>query len=297
MSYSYYMTWFYLSLLVLLFYGIKDFLLKVGVQGKCSESIIMLSFCMSVCVIATTVFIGEGGEMSLTPEVFLLAFGNGILSLCVNVFRYTSLKYIPATVAYPLFDMSVVVIVFSSLLFLHENLNVYQYIGMILIILSTQLISRRLPSEKKKYRNYALGMFFIICSLICASITPFLIKRAVSLDVNIAFFIALCYFFSSSSIALLFLTRRRFSTGKHIHKQHHAHSLLYGIMIGIFNFLGFYAYMHALRLGTVALVSVISSLSVVILVLLSGLLYKDRLTNQRSIGIIIGLISLILLKL
>ena len=289
------MVWFYYSLLVLIFYGIKDFLLKIGVQNKCSEVTIMFTYSLSVWIIGTLLFAVHGGSLQNIIPICVLAFYNGILSIGVNVFRYSALKYLPAAVAYPLFRSSILFVVIGSFLFLHENLTTVQYLGIVLILLSSQLIARRDGNEKKKYKNYGLGMLFIAGAILCNILTPFLVYRAVEMHTDIAFFIAASYFFSTMFLLpSLFLHKSK--KKKHFPTKHFTRSIVYGVLIGGLNFAGFFSYMLAQQTGTVALVSVVSSLSVIVLVGFCAVLYKERLTVTRIIGVAISIVSLLLLQ-
>ena len=71
---------------------------------------------------------------------------------------------------------------------------------------------------------------------------------------------------------------------------------LFGIVMGILNFFGFYAFLLALQSGPLSAIALITGMHFVIAIGLSVLFYKERLTLARSLGIALTLLSVFLLR-
>jgi uncharacterized membrane protein len=66
--------------------------------------------------------------------------------------------------------------------------------------------------------------------------------------------------------------------------------------MGILNYVGFTAFMLALKDGPLSAIALITGMHFVIAIVLSVLLYKERLTVSRSFGIVLTLLSVFLLR-
>jgi uncharacterized membrane protein len=285
------MTWFSLSLISLLVYGVKDFLLKVACEEKDAKFMVVFVYCLVVLALGLPFAVLSGIDFDFPRAIILFAFLTGCLSLLVNYLRLSALAYSPGSAAYPIFSLSTVIIVIASLLFLGEKVSPLQMIGIIVGIFAVQFFAHMAKGEKRKYRNEATGIFLAVLSILPASITPFLIKDAAQSHINPFVFISLCYFFST-----LFLLPGVVKA-RHLPRKTLKSSVGLGALIGILNFIGFYTFMMALGSGPMAIVAVLSSLSVACLVLLSVFIYKDKLTQQRFIGLALSVFAVLVLRL
>jgi drug/metabolite transporter (DMT)-like permease len=66
--------------------------------------------------------------------------------------------------------------------------------------------------------------------------------------------------------------------------------------MGILNVAGYYAYLTGLSRGPLSLVTVITSMHFVVAVILSILIYRERLTPMRLAGVALTVASLVLLR-
>jgi uncharacterized membrane protein len=69
-----------------------------------------------------------------------------------------------------------------------------------------------------------------------------------------------------------------------------------GVVMGILNYVGFTAFMFALQDGPLSAIALITGMHFVIAIVLSVLFYKERLTLTRSLGIVLTLLSVVLLR-
>jgi len=69
-----------------------------------------------------------------------------------------------------------------------------------------------------------------------------------------------------------------------------------GILMGVLNFFGFYAFLTALATGPLSVIALITGMHFVIAIGLSVLLYREKLTLRRGIGIGLTLLAVLFLK-
>ena len=74
-------------------------------------------------------------------------------------------------------------------------------------------------------------------------------------------------------------------------------TLVIGIAMGVLNFVGYYAFLSALSIGPLSLVASITGMHFVVSVVLSILIYRERLTFIRVIGFLLTILSILFLRL
>ena len=74
-------------------------------------------------------------------------------------------------------------------------------------------------------------------------------------------------------------------------------SMKIGISIGIFNFIGFFLLLTALENGPLSVVSPIVTLNFIVSVLLSIIVYKEKVTWRKVTGALLTVVAIILLGL
>ena len=75
----------------------------------------------------------------------------------------------------------------------------------------------------------------------------------------------------------------------------HKNALVIGFFIGLFNFAGFYALLSALSKGHLSVINSMNGLSFVIAIKLSIIVYKEKVTFRRVVGIVLAVLAVVLL--
>jgi uncharacterized membrane protein len=78
---------------------------------------------------------------------------------------------------------------------------------------------------------------------------------------------------------------------------HQRDALLIGFFMGLINLGGFYCYLKALSTGPLSIVTSVMAMHFVIAIILSTLIYKEKLNGWRITGIVLTILSLLLLRL
>ena len=76
----------------------------------------------------------------------------------------------------------------------------------------------------------------------------------------------------------------------------HADAVIIGVIMGLLNFVGFYAFLSALAIGPLSIVISIMGLHFVIPIILSRVIYAEKLTFFRIFLILLTIVSVIFLK-
>ena len=66
--------------------------------------------------------------------------------------------------------------------------------------------------------------------------------------------------------------------------------------MGVLNFFGFYAFLTALETGPLSIIALITGMHFVIAVVLSVLLYREKMNSRRVLGIVLTLLAVFLMQ-
>jgi len=148
-------------------------------------------------------------------------------------------------------------------------------------------------TEKKREiipeKNFKLGITLALVAFIFSALTTIVVKFA-ALTTNKLGFIAVSYIYNT---IFAFTLRKKLQTKRASPK--HKNAIIIGFLIGLFNFVGFYAVLNAHSLGPLSLVAPTIGLSFVIAIILSAIIYKEKLTMRRITGILLAIVAAILL--
>ncbi|MCU0595474.1 MAG: DMT family transporter, partial [Desulfobacterota bacterium] len=69
-----------------------------------------------------------------------------------------------------------------------------------------------------------------------------------------------------------------------------------GLLMGLINFVGFYTFLAALSVGPLSIIVSITGMHFVIAVLLSAIVYKEKLDKRRVLGMALAAASILFLR-
>jgi drug/metabolite transporter (DMT)-like permease len=178
-----------------------------------------------------------------------------------------------------------------SFLFFHEQVVGRQQIGIALALAAVLLIARERAGGGEAVRKSAKGFLFVAAAILAGAAAAVSSRFAAHGTDKIAF-MAVSYGLSTLFVA---------GFGERGRRQEKAvggsrESLRIGCIMGVFNVVGYYAYLEGLSRGPLSLVTVITSMHFVVAVVLSILIYRERPTPLGITGIILTVVSLILLR-
>ncbi len=291
-------TWYLYSLLALLLLGGQRFLYKVAAAKNCGTFLTTFCFMITVAVLST-------GLLMLFPPVVpslvflaLISLANSLTFVSATLAHIQALKHMPATVAYPLIRMNIVLVVLFAVFFLQERLEPLQILGVALSFATIWVLARDNAPDNDA-RTRAKGLILVFVAMLAGALSA-ISSRYAALHTDLLAFIALSYVFST--LFTLVLAPRMFAPGQAQTKPHTgpqgSRKLAAGIglAMGLLNLAGFYLFLKALALGPLAIVASINGMHFLVAVVLSVLIFREKLTLGRLLGLVLAIIAIVLLR-
>jgi drug/metabolite transporter (DMT)-like permease len=291
-------TWYFYSLLALLLLGGQRFLYKVAAVRNCG------TFLTTFCFMITVAVLSSGLLMLFPPVVPSLAFlalislANSLTFVSATLAHIQALKHMPATVAYPLIRMNIVLVVLFAVVFLQERLAPLQILGVALSFATIWVLGRDNAPDNDA-RTKAKGLFLVFLAMLAGALSA-ISSRYAAQHTDLLAFIALSYIFST--VFTLALAPRMFTPGK----AHNGPQTVpqgsrrlaagIGLAMGLLNLAGFYLFLKALALGPLAIVASINGMHFLVAVVLSVLLFREKLTLGRLLGLALAIVAIVLLR-
>ncbi|MBR2027175.1 MAG: EamA family transporter [Alistipes sp.] len=226
------------------------------------------------------------GTLHDHARVFLKA----VMVLSSWIFGYFGIKHLPLTIVGPINATRPVLTLCGAMLIFGERLNGYQWVGVILAIVSLYLLSR---SSKNEGVDFAHNRW-ILCVAAAAIIGVGcgLYDRHIMFSMNAVFvqswYTLYQFLLMSIIVAALWLPKR------HEQKFHWSWAIP---MISILLTAGDMAYLHALRDGAamIAVVAMIRRSSVVVSFACGAVLFGERNLKAKALDLVLILIGMIFL--
>lgn len=284
-------TWYVFAILALILLGFQRFLYKVSAERKCNTAWTTFSFMATVAILSSILFIVRGESVSDITFLIFIALINSGAFLVATITHIEALKYIPTGVAYPIIRLNAVIVVIFSILFFKDRLSLFQGIGIVLALAVIVILTLDINDRNAPQKNIRRGLLFVIIALFGGAAAAISSKFAAG-NTNKMAFIAVSYI---SSTLFSFGLRKKLKT-EETHKMHRD-ALAIGVIMGLINLGGYYSFLMALATGPLSIVASITGMHFVISIILSALIYKEKLTHLRFLGIFLTIISIILLRL
>jgi len=284
-------NWFTFAVMALFLMGTQRFLYKVSAEKRCNTAWTTFSFMATVAILSSILFFVLEESVANLSFLFFIALLNSAAFLVATVTHIEALKHIPASIVYPIIRLSAVIVVIFSILFLKDRPSLYQLIGIFIAMLVIVVLTRELADEETSPGNRKTGYLCVSLSLLAGAVAIVSSKFA-AVYTNRMAFIALSYI--ASTFFALGL-RRKLQTEEA--NRNPKDALIIGFVMGLINFGGYYSYLKALSTGPLSIITSITGMHFFIAVILSALVYKERLTPSRILGISLTIVSIILLRL
>lgn len=271
--------------------GTQRFLYKVSAEKRCNTAWTTFSFMATVAILSSILFIVLEESVANLSFLLFIALLNSAAFLVATVTHIEALKHIPASIVYPIIRLSAVIVVIFSILFLKDRPSFYQFIGIFMAMLVIVVLTRESADEETSPGNRKTGYFCVSLSLLAGAVAIVSSKFA-AVYTNRMAFIAISYI--ASTFFALGL-RRKLQTEEA--NRNPKDALIIGFVMGLINFAGYYSYLKALSTGPLSIITSITGMHFFIAVILSALIYKEKLTPSRILGISLSIVSIILLRL
>ena len=283
-------NWYVLSIVALVLMGVQRFLYKVCAEKECDTAWTTFSFMATVTVLSAVCFltlkesVSDAGMLLLTAGINSASFVLGTLT------HIEALKHVPSSVVYPIIRLNMVVVVLFSILFLHDHVSLHQVLGILLAIAVIVILTRDAEEAKGNLGSVRKGLLLVFVSLVSGSVASISSKFAAVYSNKLGF-MALSYFLGTVFSAALI---RR--SGKETSGGNRKDAVRIGLLMGLINFAGFYTFLAALSVGPLSIIVSITGMHFVIAVLLSVIVYKEKLSRTRILGMALAVASILFLR-
>ncbi|SDU58645.1 DMT family transporter [Desulfobacula phenolica] len=284
-------SWYFFALLALLLMGIQRFFYKVAAEKKYPTEWVTFSFMATVTLLSTGVYFFQQHHELNIIWLMTMSLINSASFLVATVSHIEALKYIPANIAYSIIRLNVVVVAGFSIFYFKEQISLFQGLGLLVAVAAMIVLTTQMREDTTKTKQGRRGAVFILLALLCGA-TASISSKFAAMHVDKLAFIALSYLMGM--IGSLGITRA-LSYDKAEKKRSAAMGL--GVVMGGFNFAGFYAFLYALERGPLSLVAAIVGMHFVIAIVLSAIIYREKIKPAGLVGIFLTVISIILIRI
>lgn len=283
-------NWYTLSLVALVLMGLQRFLYKVSAERECNTAWTTFSFMATVAVLSAFFFFSLRETVTDAGMLLLTAGINSASFVLGTITHIEALKHVPSGVAYPIIRLNVVVVVLFSILFLHDRVSLHQVLGILLAIAVIVILTRDAEQSKGSFGSARKGIPLVFVSLISGSVASISSKFAAVYSNKLGF-MALSYFLGALlSAAMIRKPGQEKGGGKR------SDAVRIGLLMGLINFVGFYTFLAALSVGPLSIIVSITGMHFVIAVLLSAIVYKEKLDKRRVLGMVLAVASILFLR-
>lgn len=281
-----------LALLAALFAALTGILAKIGMENVNSNlatairTVIVLIMAFMIVLITDQLH----AISLISPKALVFILLSGVATGISWLFFFRALAMGDASKVIPIDKSSVVLTIILSIVILGENAVPHIMVGGALIAVGTFILIGK-NEEKKRFTGSQIYIMYAILGAVFAALTAILAKIGIEdVDSNVATFLR-------TIVILLFSWAIVFMKGNHKEmKKISSKGYLFLILSGVATGLSWLCYFAALAIGKVSVVAPIDKASVVITMILSFVILKEKVTKAKVIGgtvITIGTIFLL----
>ncbi len=283
-------NWYTHAIIALILMGTQSFLYKVSAERNCNTALTTFSFMATVALLSSVVFFLSSESVPNITFTFFVGILNSSAFLVATMTHIEALKRLPASIVYSIVRLNVVVVVLFSIVYFKDRPTYYQITGIMLAVIVILILTRQPEADKPTAGQTKGGLILVFVSLFCGSIASISSKFA-AMHANPLTFMAISYLFST-----LFSIGLRNKLQTEPVQANYKEALAIGLSMGLINFAGYYTFLKALSIGPLSIVIAIIGLHFVIAILLSVMIYKEKLTPPIIAGISLTILSVILLR-
>ncbi len=283
-------NWYALAIIALILMGTQSFLYKVSAERNCNTAWTTFSFMATVALLSSVVFFLRSESVPNITFTFFVGILNSSAFLVATMTHIEALKRLPSSIVYSIVRLNVVVVVLFSIVYFKDRPTYYQIAGIMLAVIVILILIRQPEAEEPSAGQTKGGLILVFVSLFCGSIASISSKFA-AMHANPLTFMAISYLFST-----LFSIGLRNKLQTEPFQANYKEAMAIGLSMGLINFAGYYTFLKALSIGPLSIVIAIIGLHFVIAILLSVMIYKEKLTPPIIAGISLTILSVILLR-
>ena len=269
-------------------YGLFNFLYKIAAERR-YDSVAVVNIATATVFLAALVAGAVRGfafdNMRLT---LLLTLGNGCFFLLGSVMKVEALRYVPSSIAFPLNKMNVLFVLLIAILVFGERPDPLQFAG-IAAACAVIFTAGRKPGGGRDSRFHVRGVTLALLAGVATAVSVSFGRVAARSPIGRLNYVM----FSYGLVALLAygwnrgIRHGRYSVG--------AGTVALGVCAGCLNFAGYLVVLEAFSKGPLSLVHPMLSLSIIIPIALSLLVFREELTFRNAVAIALSLVAVFLI--
>lgn len=282
--------------------GCYDFFKKISLRDNSVVGVLFLNTLFSAIIFLPFILLSRAGIITTGPlyvpqagiETHLLLLLKAVIVLSSWLCGYIGIKHLPITIVSPIQSTRPVLVLLGALLLFGEQLNGYQWVGVLLAIFSVFLLSRSGKREGISFTRNRWVVFVALAALfgaVSALYDKFLMRSLQPVLVQSWFNLYQCLL-----MALLLGVLNALSPAQRAKKLSWRWSIP---MISIFLGAADFCYFTALAQegALIAVVSMIRRGSVVVAFLFGALLLHEKNLKHKAVDLALILIGLFFLYL
>lgn len=265
------------------FAGITVILAKIGIENTDSNVATAIRTAVILVFSWLIVFFTKGYASEITQKSLIFLILSGLSTGLSWIFYFKALQTGDVNKVAPVDKSSLVLSIILSFVFLGETVSVYKVTGVILISAGTyMMIAKREGVEEAKGKIWLL---YAVLSVIFASLTTILAKAGIEgVESNFGTAVRVTVILVMAWL-LVFITGKQ-NEVRDISRK----TLTFLVLSGISTGLSWLCYFRALQSGDVSVVAPIDKLSIVVTIIFSYAVFKEKLSGRAFAGLI-GIIA------
>lgn len=295
--------WLFLAFLSAVLLGFYDTFKKKSLQDNAVLPVLFLNTLFSSLIFLPFIFLSAflpsvlDGTMFNVPvvgwEVHKFIIIKSFIVLSSWILGYFGMKHLPLTIVGPINATRPVMVLVGAMLIFGERLNLYQWIGVLLAVLSFLMLSRSGKKEGIDFRHNKWIYFIVLAALVGAVsglYDKYLMKRFNPMVVQ-SWYNVYQVFIMCPIIALLWYPKRKESTPFRWDWT----IILISIFLSAADFVYFYALSYPDSM--ISIVSMVRRGSVVVSFLFGAWLFREKNLKSKAVDLILVLIGMFFLYL
>ena len=295
--------WVGVAFLSALMLGLYDVAKKRSLSGNAVVAVLWFNTLISSLLFLPAVIDAEFslgvfdgtmlGYQPATPFSHLLVAAKAVITLSSWICGYYAMKHLPLSIVGPVNATRPVVVLMGAVPIFGERLNLWQWSGVILALVSLYLLSRSSKRENVSFSSrYAVAMFVAMLLGAASGLFDKYIISEHSLDpLFVQCWFSIYQLAIMSVIALVIWLPRRATD-----RFHWSWAIP---LISIFVSLADFCYYHAIDMdgSMIAVISMIRRFSVVVSFLCAALIFGEKNLKSKAIDMFLILVGMILLAI
>jgi len=171
-------SWFAYSLAAFFFMGLQGFLYKVAAERRCDTARTTFIFMTTVAILSFIFWAYLKEPIGNLTALIILAIVNSLTFLTATMSFIEALKSIPATIAYSVARLNLVILTIFSFVWFHDRLSVWQICGIAIALAAMLILTKGMNQDGTQREHSKKGFSFLIISLFASVIAAISSKYA-----------------------------------------------------------------------------------------------------------------------